>query len=512
MTPSPPPNVSPKDLFEQARKMLDAGDVWGAATRAGTLRKNLPDDPPVMALNGYAYSRLGMHLVAIPDMRGALHMTERALEEGDPENPAHPRIVEQKLRLMTEIGRSLADLGELHDALESIDEALEIEPDRVDSIIARAEVLARHGRGDDALADLDDALGRKLDELPLRAAAARVLADHPEPDDAAMDACAGRLGELCDQVGLGVGDLAPALRALARLLDRMGRHAEAFRTMRRAARLRYGSFDAGAYEKAVDAIIRNWTADEIARLVRPDERLGEKRIFLGGSVKSGVPRLERALEWIPNTFSLGPAELMGVLAATHFKTAQTPLRRVVASPAGIRGEQLSELARGYINQATTVARLPDLTTIDTHPHNALHFGLAAAAMPGVCIIQCRRDPMAHTLDVFADEMPGNHAYAGDLMDTASFIHDTNRLMDHWREQLTDERVGARVIDVDFEEIMNAPGAVVERVAGVLGVDLAPDMLAGLEPEPIRGPGAHADAYASHLRPTREIFEPTSQGA
>jgi len=505
------PSATPKDLFEQAHRMLAAGDVAGAAARAGHLRRNLPDEAPLMALNGYTLARLGSYTPAIAELRSALEITERALEEGDPESPTRPRVIEQKLRLLSEIGRCLSGLGHHDQALAAIDDAIAVEPDRAGTIAARADVLVALGRHDEAVAELDDAVARGIDEAHLSTALARALAAKPEPDTARMEPLARRLGALCDEVGRQAGELAPMLRAHAVLLDALGRHAEAFRAVRRAAHLRAGEFDASIHEKAADAIERNWSADEIDRLIRPGDRSGERRMIVLGTAHSGVPELGVLLRRVPGIGVLGPAELLGSLIAKHFKTQPTPLRRIVGSPKGIRGEQLRAIAKEYGEQADAYLS-SGVVTVDTHPHNLMLAPLAAAAMEGIVIVQCRRDPIAHTLALYADEMPGNHAYTRDILETASFVRDTDRLMDHYARELGDERVGARVVDLDHDEITGDPGAALAKLGAALGIEIPEDVASSLAPTPVRGIGRDPASYAAQTRAVAEFFEDPAPSA
>jgi len=504
--------ATPKDLFEQAHRMLDAGDVWGAASRAGHLRKNLPEEAPLMALNGYTLTRLGSYLPAIAELGGALEITERALREGDPESPTRPRVVEQKLRLMTEMARCYKGLGELVDALELADDALAIEPDRPDTVAARAEVLAELGRHDDAVSSLEDAIQRGVDEARLSAALAHTLLDAPDADPERLASLALRLDSFCNEVGRRAGDLAPLLRAYAGVLDRLGRYDEAFRAARRAAHLRPGEFESDVHAQAADAIVRNWGADEIARLIRPKEHPGGRRVLVLGTHHSGVPRVEALLRRLEGVRVMGPAELLGSLVNKHFKTQPTPLRRIVGSPKGIRGEQLVSLGQEYAEQCDSTFGAGVSRTVDTHPHNLMLAPLAAAALPGLTIIQCRREPAAHTLALYAHEMPGNHAYTRDILETASFVRDTDRLMDHYARALGDERVGARVVDLAHTEILSDPVATLRTLAGVLEIEPAGGIAPDLAPTEDRGIGREPDAYASHLRGVREFFEDPAPSA
>ena len=54
MQPSPQQmqQPSPKDFFEQAKKLMAVGDVFEASKRAGKLRAHFPEEAPVLAIHG----------------------------------------------------------------------------------------------------------------------------------------------------------------------------------------------------------------------------------------------------------------------------------------------------------------------------------------------------------------------------------------------------------------------------------------------------------------------------
>jgi len=496
---------TPKDMFEHAKRLLAAGDVFEASKRAGKLRAHFPEEPPILAIHGYALAKLGIHAPAINDMRASSNLTLQSLKDGDEDNPARPRIVDQFIHLQSEIGRSLTALGEFDDAKDEIQRGLDMDPDRADAVTAMAELSSAMGNTDEAVGLIEDALSRKLDEIPLYVSFAKILDDAANADGGRMKECAGRLGELCDEVGLAAGELMGVLRAHGRLCDRLGDYVGAYNSFRRAAKLRRGGFNPEMHASITRKIIENWTAESIDSLMRPEEKIGEKRVLLSGSVHSGMVEVQELIERLPNAVVVGPTESLGTLCATQLNAAKGVLRSVVPTPVGHRGDQLGKLAMGYSQQCDAAARMSGMITIDTHPHNLKLFGCVATALPGVCLINCRRDPVEHALALYCDEMPGNHPYAGDLIAAASYVKDCELLMDHWTSVLNDERVGAKVINVQYEQLMNDPAAVLRQLGEAVGVEVGDDLTAGLEGAAAKGPGAHATEYGSASKQLREFF-------
>jgi hypothetical protein len=253
-------------------------------------------------------------------------------------------------------------------------------------------------------------------------------------------------------------------------------------------------------------LIENWTAEEIDKLMRPPGTPGATRVLLCGSIHSGMPEVMGLLERLPNTVDIGPIESLGMLCATQLNAARGVLRALVPSPKGHRGDQIGKLAAGYSRQCDAAARMGGMRTVDTHPGNTPLVGCVAMALPGVTIINCRRDPMEESLAIYCDEMPGNHPYAGDLISTASYVKDTGRLMDHWTSVLNDDRVGAKVINIQYEQVMSDPEAVLRLLAQTFGEELGDELATGLQAQQPSGPGSHINNYSVAHKQLREFFE------
>lgn len=500
------PQPTPKDFFEQAKKLLALGDVFEASKRAGKLRAHFPEEPPILAIHGYTLAKLGAHVQGIKDMRSSAALTLEALNDCEEDDQSRPRIVDQYLHLQAEIGRSLTVLGEYESAKTEIQAASDMDPDRADALTAMAELYAAQGNFDDAYKLIDDALERKVDELPMQISHAKILGQATAPDQARMRGCLARLTELSEEVGLMAGELMGALRAMGDMRNSLGEYTDAFNAYRRAAKLRRGQFNAQAHAKITGKIIENWTPESIASVTRPEGNVGAKRVFLAGSVHSGMSEVQALLELLPNTVSIGPIESLAMMCGTKLKAAKGVLRAVVPSPEGNRGDQIDNMAVGYSQHCDAAAKMSGIATVDTHPHNLILLGAAAMGLRGIKVINCRRDPIEESLAIYCDEMPGNHPYAGDLIATASFVKDNERLMDHWTSVLNDDRVGATVINVQYEQVLSDPAAVLRQLGGALGVEVSDDLLAGLESTQAKGPGSHASEYVTANKQLQEFFE------
>jgi tetratricopeptide (TPR) repeat protein len=500
-----PNQPTPKQVFEDAYKMLRLGDVFEASKRAAKLRSHFPEDIPTLALHGFVLAKMGLHPQALSDLIKAAQLTEQALMNDDGENAARPRIVDQLIRLSVQICRSSVEINEMKAAEEAIDQAYKWDPERGDAAGAKAEMLSAMGKDDEALKLIDEALAENFDSLPLILARAKVLFAMESADESKLEGLISELNKEAEVSGLSVIDLGDLLRALGTAHDRLGQFDESFNAFRRAAKLRRGTFDPRAHTMMTTKLIHEWNAAAINKLVRPSLE-GDKYVLLLGAPQSGVEELGALLNQFEDVHVLGPLETLSSATIRFLNARQGVLRPAPFEPTKLRGNQLKEAGEGYIGALKPLMPQTAQRGIDTHPLNVPLAGAAAAILPGLSIIMCRREPMEATLATYCDAMVGNHPYAGDLLSTAGFVADCNRLMDHWAKELADESVGANIVQVEYNDLVADPKKTAAKVARDIGLDARATSIKQL-PTFARGPGNHIDSYTSYTKVVTDMFSP-----
>lgn len=496
---------TPAQVFEEAHKLLRVGDVFEASRRAGKLRAHFPDDIPILALHGLVLAKLGVHAQALSDLIRAAQMTEDALKKDDEGNPARPRIVDQLVRLSVQICRSSMAIGEDPAAEEAIENALHWDPDRADAISAKAEMLAEQGKRDDAMKLIAQGFKDKLDTMPLVLAKARILLMDESPDEEGLREIIPELENETSVAGLPALDLGDLLRAMGDAYDRLGEHDNAFNAFRRAARLRRGKYDPRAYTMMTTKVITDWSLDRMGKVLKPDPIESSHTLILGAP-HSGVEQLASMLAQFDDVNNVGPLETLSAVCAQHLGARQGVLRPVPFEPQKLRRTQLEDAGKSYVMQVRALSGDPVSMCLDTHPLNIPHAGAAAMMLPGINIVLCRRDPIESTLACYCDAMPGNHPYAGELLDAAGFVADSNRMLDHWAKILTDEKIGANVVVVEYSELVENPAKAAARVARDLGLDARATSVKRI-PEFPAGPATHPEDFRNYTRQARDLFEP-----
>jgi tetratricopeptide (TPR) repeat protein len=295
MIPTPQPTqLTPPQVFEQAKRLMAMGDYHEAAQRAALLRSHFPNDTPMLALHGLSMGALHLHELAIDDLSRAADDTHNALVNGSPDNPNRTRIADQLLRVCAQLARSHEALGNTDAADAALQRAVDTDPESPAVVLAQVDILAGRGQTAQARSILEAARKLGLEEVPAAMADAAIfLAEGPKADRNAAAEAAGRLKFATEQVGLDAATLSEALRRTTALFDLAGDFDEAYRAAVRAANFRRGNYDAAVHAKLTNAIMSTWTGEAMARVIRPQGNFAH-HIFLFGAPNSGAEQLARA--------------------------------------------------------------------------------------------------------------------------------------------------------------------------------------------------------------------------
>jgi hypothetical protein len=105
--------------------------------------------------------------------------------------------------------------------------------------------------------------------------------------------------------------------------------------------------------------------------------------------------------------------------------------------------------------------------VDKQPHNFLHAGFIARALPHAKIICLRRDPMDTCLSnfrqLFALESP-TFDYSYDLLDTGRHYLQFDRLMKYWQQCLP-----GRIMEVEYEQLVESQQATTRALLEFCGL-------------------------------------------
>jgi Flp pilus assembly protein TadD len=284
-----------------------------------------------------------------------------------------------------------------------------------------------------------------------------------------------------------------------RLLDRLGRHPEAFAAVTEAnARLRGQTGHAPSAE--ADALTTRLTAFFIRRRLASLPRVPQRGeiplpMFILGFPRSGAGLLERMVAAHGSISPGGTRPLIDDIAALipHLLMAPLPYPEALTELwmadradglAGLRAHYLRRLA-GAMPAAT-----PYVT--DATPLNETHLGLITLLFPDAPLIRLQRHPFETVLSAFA--RPRRTAL--DLVSLAQHYARTDALIRHYETELDRAPLVIR-----FESLVTAPEPELRRVLNAAGLELEPECLQ----LPLHPPPPRWQNYRRELEPAMPIL-------
>jgi hypothetical protein len=103
--------------------------------------------------------------------------------------------------------------------------------------------------------------------------------------------------------------------------------------------------------------------------------------------------------------------------------------------------------------------------VNTLPGLYLHLGLVFQAMPSARVIFCQREPLDQCLRIYFKLFASENAHAYTFEDIAAYHDGYHGLMAHW------ERLyGARILNLQYEELVRDPRAAAARLFAHLGIE------------------------------------------
>ena len=380
---------------------------------------------------------------------------EEVLKELCRRNPNDAMLQHKSAGLLAGFGRHAA-------AAELFERLLQLQPDHA---VVRQQLGAQYqklGRFADAALQFRRAIDLDPDNGP----SYPLLANNRRANEA------DRPLQALFESGLARPGIGPDTRAclhfgLGKLHDEWGDYDQAFGHFHAANELRRAQapFGRAAWQRQVDDIVRVCRQIEFKPPTRTTE--GPVAGFVVGMLRSGTTLVERLLTNGSEAEGLGETELVDsfIRRIENYTAAPYPDCLLRLSQ-----QDIEAIASDYRRQIET-GRETNLV-LDKNPLNFMHVGMIALLMPEAPILHCRR----HALDVclsiyFQDFAHIRNSYAYDLDDIAAFYAGYLRLMALWDELLPD-----RLIDVEYEKLVQDPKTETRRLYQMLGLGWTPDVI------------------------------------
>lgn len=272
-----------------------------------------------------------------------------------------------------------------------------------------------------------------------------------------------RLRALLDGHGQEPGAALYLNLALAKELEDIGEYRHAFRHLvaGKSSHRRQSGYTAERDRLLFEAL----AAGVPSALPGRDGHGSSEPIFVIGMPRSGTTLVERILSSHSQVQSCGELQNFSV----QLKHASGSRTRDVIDLDTVRraqGLDWAALGRGYVESTRpATGQLPRF--VDKLPHNFLYAGYIARALPNAAIICLRRNPLDTCLgnfrQLFALSSP-YYEYSYDLLETGRYYVEFERLMRHW-----DEVLPGRILQLDYESLVNDQEAATRRLLGFCGL-------------------------------------------
>ncbi|MEQ9616724.1 MAG: sulfotransferase [Phycisphaerales bacterium] len=432
--------MSQAQAIQQARSFVQRGESQRAAALCQSLLAKDRSNVEILYLYGSALTQLGRYGEARTHLARAVK--------------AKPR----EAVLLHELALTYQGDLRFDDAEETFDRALALAPGSANLIAAKADLLRIRGAHEEAMALIEPALD-KLDRSPQLMLVYLRLAPS-----------VGRAEEAIERARAFVerGDLVPIAKmraqyAMGHALDSLKRYDEAFEAFRKGNEAAPKTFNPEGHAAAVDRIITGWSKDAMASLGSPgaaDARGSERAVFIVGMPRSGTSLVEQILSSHPGV--TGGGEL-SAMAEIIFTMRGRDSDGLAPMPADLGEKSLGRAARAYL-QALRKLDAKAARVTDKSPDNMYHLGFIASMLPEAKLIFVRRDFRDACVSCYTNSFRGAYTFTTDMAHLASYAHDTQRLLDHWRDAL-----GERLHIVSYEGLVRDFERVTKELVSFVGV-------------------------------------------
>ncbi|MDX2427466.1 MAG: tetratricopeptide repeat protein [Xanthomonadales bacterium] len=337
------------------------------------------------------------------------------------------------------LGNALSDSGRPDEALPSYRTALQIKPGFAEAQCCLGNALNDLGRREEAI----DSYCRALELESDHAAAFNTLSQIKtyERDDPQIDQMQKLLAnpDLSETKAMHLGF------ALGKVHDDLGDVDQAFKHYQEGNRLKkktlgYHISSDQARFKQIKLLFSSYT-QKPGQGIESGSDFKKQPIFIVGMPRSGTTLVEQILASHSGVFGAGELETLG-------RTMNPLLREKALGGQSELGEtDLVNLRNSYLEEINQLPGSEPFVT-DKMPINFRWVGFLLLAMPGVKVINLRRDPAAVCWSIFKHHIGGGgNAYSYDILDVAEYYNLYADLMEFWRQAFPDQ-----IYDLDYESL------------------------------------------------------------
>jgi tetratricopeptide (TPR) repeat protein len=369
--------------------------------------------------------------------------------------------------LLANLAWNLKNQGRMVESRALYEESVRIDPTIFQTLYgwARMEETDRNFARAGELLDAAERLSPRNPNVELQRAILHGRVEDYDKALAALDEIERR------REGGGLGPIEASERGL--LLDRMGRHAEAFSafddaksTLRALTGQSYMAEEAAALARRLKAF---FVAPRLKILPRAGVRSDVAQpIFIVGFPRSGTTMIEQTLSAHPRISAGDELPIVGELTALIPRMLNSPLAYPESFAELWLGDQiegLDNLRDYYLQRARQLGAIGKRARwfTDKMPLNETHLGLIALVFPEAPIIHLLRHPLDVVLSVFSNHLTHGFYCAYDLTSIARHYALIMDLVEHYRRE-----VALRYLPVRYEDVIDNQEEKVREMLAFVG--------------------------------------------
>jgi len=449
--------ANPAPVIALAQRLAQRGAFQAAEPHAREAVRLAPTDPSVHALLGMIFTETQREPLGEPCYRRAMALAPK------------PRA-----DLIADLAWNLRGQGRMAESRRLFEQAHALDPARFNTVYgwARMEEADRQFDSAGQLLDIAERLAPGHPFVALQRAILMNRAGEGEAALAALEALEQRIG------AGGTGLRLAALKEKGALLDRLGRHDEAFAAFADAKQTMFEltgqSYLANAAAEQARRLKAVFTRGRMAALPRAGVRTDAPQpIFIVGFPRSGTTMIEQSLSAHPRISAGDELPVIGELV----ESVRTLVGGALPYPealASVSRDGLEALRDRYLDRAREFGAVTDGKGwfTDKMPLNETHMGLINLIFPGAPIIHLIRHPLDVALSTFANQMTHGFYCAGDLDSIARHYLLTLDLVDHYRAEIAPNYLAIR-----YEDVIDDQEARVREMLAFIGAEFDPLCLA-----------------------------------
>jgi tetratricopeptide (TPR) repeat protein len=437
--------------------LLGSGNTTEAERHARNAVRIAPE-------NAQAHYLMGMVLTEAFRPAVAEYHYQRALELSGARDPV----------VLANFALCLKNQGKMQAARALYKESLDAAPDSLHSLLG--------------LARLEEADRNLAAAMLLLERAAALFPDNPNVL-LLRATVLGRTGDapaaltVLDELAAAKATLGPAeWLEKGRLLDRMGRYAEAFAAFdagRNRLREVSGLSYLDAHAQQLTARLKNFfTAKRLATLPRAARRRDVAQpLFVLGFPRSGTTLLEQTLTAHPRIAAGDELPFIAEIAELMPRLLESPLAYPEALAElwmGDHREDLNNLRDHYLRRVSALGIVPEGAAwfTDKMPLNETHLGLIHLLFPESPLVHVVRHPLDVVLSVYSNLLTHGFYCAYALESAARHYARVMELVDDEINEMS-----LRYLRVRYEDVVDDQEASIRRVLEFIGEDFDPACLA-----------------------------------